>query len=60
VRFKDADLIGVPLRITLGPRGLREGVAEVRERASRAEHRVPLEEVAAWAADWVERQRIPA
>ncbi len=60
VRFKDADLIGVPLRITLGPRGLKEGVAEVRERATRAEHRVPLEEVAAWAADWVEKQRIPA
>ncbi len=60
VRFKDADLIGVPLRITLGPRGLKEGVAEVRERATRAEHRVPLEEVAAWAADWVEKQWIPA
>ena len=60
VRFKDADLIGVPLRITLGPRGLKQGVAEVRERATRAEHRVPLEEVAAWAADWVERRRIPA
>ncbi len=60
VRFKDADLIGVPLRITLGPRGLKEGVAEVRERATRAEHRVPLEEVAAWAAGWVGERRIPA
>ncbi|WP_025321097.1 proline--tRNA ligase [Deferrisoma camini] len=60
VRFKDADLIGVPLRITLGPRGLKEGVAEVKERATGAEHRVPLAEVAAWAAEWVEARRTPA
>ncbi|NOY45856.1 MAG: proline--tRNA ligase [Deltaproteobacteria bacterium] len=60
VRFKDADLIGVPLRITLGPRGLKEGVAEVKERATGAEHRVPLAEVAAWAAEWVEARRSPA
>ena len=60
VRFKDADLIGVPLRITLGPRGLKQGVAEVRERATRAEHRVPLVEVAGWAARWVDERRVSA
>ncbi len=58
VKFKDADLLGVPLRVTLGPRGLADGVAEVRERATGADHRVPLAEVAGWAARWVEQRRV--
>jgi prolyl-tRNA synthetase len=32
VKFKDADLIGFPLRIVLGPRGLKEGKVEVKWR----------------------------
>ncbi|MFH0789454.1 MAG: proline--tRNA ligase [Pseudomonadota bacterium] len=32
IKFKDADLIGIPLRITIGPKGLAEGKVEVRER----------------------------
>ena len=32
VKFNDADLIGVPFRITLGPRGVAKGVAEVKRR----------------------------
>ncbi len=58
VKFKDADLLGVPLRITLGPRGLADGVAEVRERATGADHRVPLAEAADWAARWVDDRRV--
>ncbi|HSH71381.1 MAG TPA: proline--tRNA ligase [Deferrisomatales bacterium] len=57
VKFKDADLLGVPLRITLGPRGLKEGVAEVRERATGADHNVPLDELVEWAAGWVAARR---
>jgi prolyl-tRNA synthetase len=59
VRFKDADLLGIPLRVTLGPRGLGEGMAEVRERATGEEHKVSLPEVAAWVADWVAQRRAP-
>lgn len=32
VKFKDADLIGVPVRITVGKKGLAEGVVEVTTR----------------------------
>ncbi len=32
VKFKDADLIGVPLRLTLGARGLKEGKVELKWR----------------------------
>ena len=34
VKFNDAELIGVPYRITVGPRGLGDGVVEVTARAS--------------------------
>jgi len=34
VKFKDADLIGIPLRITLGGRGLKEGIIEMKWRSS--------------------------
>lgn len=35
VKFKDADLLGMPLRVTVGARGLKEGVVELRDRRSR-------------------------
>jgi prolyl-tRNA synthetase len=57
VKFKDADLLGIPLRITLGPKGLAQGVAEIRERATKAEHRVPLAECAVWVERWVGERR---
>jgi len=32
VKFKDADLIGIPLRITLGERNLKKGLVEIKKR----------------------------
>ena len=32
VKFKDADLIGIPLRLTLGEKNLRKGLVEIRKR----------------------------
>ena len=32
VKFKDADLIGMPFRIAVGKKGLAEGVVEVKRR----------------------------
>jgi len=40
VKFKDADLIGIPLRIVLGERGLTEGTVEVKWRTDPAAHKV--------------------
>ncbi|MBI3149183.1 MAG: proline--tRNA ligase [Betaproteobacteria bacterium] len=42
VMFADLELIGVPLRITIGDRGLKEGVVEVQGRLESAARRVPL------------------
>ena len=33
VKFKDADLIGIPLRVVVGDRGLKEGHVEIKRRA---------------------------
>ena len=35
VKFKDADLIGLPLRLTVGGRGLKEGIFELKWRTSK-------------------------
>ena len=45
VKFADAELIGIPLRVTIGPRGLDDGVLELTERAGGARTDVPVAEV---------------
>jgi len=42
VKFKDADLIGIPLRITIGGKGLKEGVIELKPRTVKEAVKVPL------------------
>jgi prolyl-tRNA synthetase len=41
-KFKDADLIGFPLRIVVGERGLKEGTVELKWRAQKDPRMVPL------------------
>ncbi|MCK4535102.1 MAG: proline--tRNA ligase, partial [Syntrophobacterales bacterium] len=43
VKFKDADLIGIPLRVTIGAKSLAEGKVEVRFRESGEVEKIPLE-----------------
>jgi prolyl-tRNA synthetase len=50
VKFKDADLIGLPLRVAVGARSLAGGGAEWKPRRADAAETVPLDEVAARAA----------
>jgi prolyl-tRNA synthetase len=50
VKFKDADLVGLPLRIAVGRKGLAEGKAEWKLRGDAKAELVPLGEVAARAA----------
>lgn len=44
VKFNDADLVGCPVRITLGERGLQNGMAEVKKRNSSEVEQIPLAE----------------
>ena len=50
VKFKDADLVGVPIRIAVGKKGLAEGKAEWKLRGSKQVELVPLADVPAKAA----------
>jgi prolyl-tRNA synthetase len=45
VKFKDADLIGVPHRITLGGKKLALGLVELADRKSKQSVDVPVNEV---------------
>lgn len=47
VKFKDADLIGYPLRITVGPKHLAEGNVEIRIRSSKEVKVAPIADVVA-------------
>jgi hypothetical protein len=45
VKFKDAELIGFPVRISVGSRDLADGVVEVVSRESGERERVPVDQV---------------
>jgi len=48
-KFKDADLIGIPVRVTIGEKGLAEGKVEIRARRGGEGVSVPVAEAAAVA-----------
>jgi prolyl-tRNA synthetase len=50
-KLTDAELLGCPLRIVVGRRGLAEGVVEASERGSGAEHKLPVAEAPERAAE---------
>ncbi len=45
-KLTDAELLGCPLRIVAGRRGLANGIVEASERATGAEHELPVEDAA--------------
>jgi prolyl-tRNA synthetase len=47
IKFKDADLLGVPYRITVGKTFANEGLIEIRKRADGSTFSVPLNETVA-------------
>jgi prolyl-tRNA synthetase len=49
VKFKDADLVGLPVRVTVGPRALARGCVELKPRSAAASE-VPVAEVASRVA----------
>jgi prolyl-tRNA synthetase len=46
-KFMDADLIGVPVRLTLTPRSLQKGGVEIKARQNKEGYVVPIQEAAA-------------
>jgi prolyl-tRNA synthetase len=46
VKFNDADLIGLPVRLVVSPRNLRDGVVELRHRLDGATQTAAPDDVA--------------
>ncbi len=57
-KFKDADLIGLPLRITIGGKGLAEGIAEVKWRSDAEPKKVPLAEAVGYVKDLIAEKQM--
>lgn len=55
VKFADADLIGYPLRITVGKKTVKEGTVDIRVRRDGTEMTVPLEQVEQEVMTLIER-----
>lgn len=53
VKFKDADLLGMPLRVNIGARGLQAGELELVERKSKNTHKVAPDGVLAKIQGWL-------
>ncbi len=53
VKFNDADLLGMPLRVTVSPRTREKGSVELKRRAEKETSLAPLAEAAASIADAV-------
>ena len=47
VKFKDADLLGIPIRVTVGNKALADGCVEVKLRAKKEFEKVPVDQVLA-------------
>ncbi len=52
VKFKDADLIGVPAQLFLGSKGLARGIVEAKDRRSGEKTELPLENFASHFRTW--------
>ena len=57
VKFKDADLIGIPLRVVIGGKGLQEGKVEVKARTETDPRKIPVDEGVAAVAQWLDERR---
>jgi prolyl-tRNA synthetase len=57
VKFADSELIGVPYRVTVGPKGVANAVAEVTERRGLVQSEAPIDGVVALLSEAVQGAR---
>jgi prolyl-tRNA synthetase len=50
-KFADADLVGAPVRVTVGRKTLEDGAVDIRGRDDASDQRIAVEEVLKWAPD---------
>ena len=52
VKFKDADLVGYPMQIVVGGKGLANGIVEAKDRRTGVKTELPVADFAAAFAAW--------
>jgi prolyl-tRNA synthetase len=57
VKFKDFDLLGLPLRVVVGAKGLAQGNAEVRHRRAPDNKMVPLQDLVPYLRDQIAQEQ---
>ncbi|MFP6627790.1 MAG: proline--tRNA ligase [Myxococcota bacterium] len=57
VKFKDADLVGIPYRLTVGPKGIADGVVELRTRRTGETRDLPIDRAAETTIDTILDER---
>ncbi len=57
VKFKDCDLIGIPLRVAVGERGLKEGMIDIKLRTEKEPVRVKKEDAVGRVLEYVAQSR---
>jgi prolyl-tRNA synthetase len=57
VKFKDGDLIGIPLRVVIGDRGLKDGQLEIKWRDKKEAEMLPLSDATKKIAELVQKAR---
>ncbi len=56
VKFKDADLIGIPLRLTLSAKTLKNNAVEIKVRRTGEIHIIKQEQALSWVQNWFNSQ----
>ena len=53
VKYRDAELVGIPCRVSVGPRDLAEGMVEITSRATGEKERVPVEQAVKYVREFL-------
>jgi prolyl-tRNA synthetase len=57
VKFKDADLIGIPLRLTLSAKTMKEKAVEVKVRRTGEVRMIQLDQAISWVKNWFDSRK---
>ena len=60
VKYRDAELVGIPCRVSVGRRDLAEGMVEVTSRATGEKERVPVEQAVKYVQEFLSARRAEA
>ena len=55
VKFKDCDLMGIPLRVTIGERSLKEGLVEIKLRGEKESQKIRKEDIIEKVVEYVQK-----